>query len=256
MMRIAALILSLFVLTSCGESGKTLKVAATAIPHAELLEQIQPELKEQGINLQIIVVEDYNTPNRALSDKDVDANFFQHRPFLDMQMKEFGYKLEPLAAVHIEPMGLYTKKHKDLKLAKGASIAVPVDPTNQARALLLLEQNGLVRLKKRSADVSVLDVEKDENGYKLYEIDSPLLARALEDVDLAAITTNFALQSGLNLKDALAVEDRKSPFVNIVVVREGDVERADVQALKNALTSEKVREYINTHYDGVIFPAF
>lgn len=251
---------SLLLLTACSKDShlKTLKIAATSIPHAEILEQIKPDLKTEGIDLEIIVVEDYNTPNRALADKEVDANFFQHYPFLEMQMNEFGYPLEILNGVHLEPMGLYSKKIKKISdLKKGASIAIPSDPTNQARALLLLERQGLVHFKGTAKHSSVVDLISAKEPYKIVEIDSPLLARSLDDVELAAITTNFALQGGLSpQKDALAREDQHSDFVNIIVVRKGEASRPELQALKKAATSEKVKNFINEHYRGAIFPAF
>lgn len=260
MKKLISLITSLLLLTACSKDNhlNTLKVAATSVPHAEILEQIKPELKQQGIDLEIIVVEDFNTPNRALADKEVDANFFQHHPFLELQMEEFGYPLEVLTGVHIEPMGLYSKKIKKLSdLKKGATIAIPSDPTNQARALNLLETQGLVHFKGPSKLTSVINLTSATDPYRIVEIDSPLLARSLDDVELAAITTNFALQAGLSpLKDALAREDQHSDFVNIVVVRKGDTSRPELQALKQAITSEKVKRFIDEHYHGSLFSAF
>lgn len=243
-----------FAACSSGNGGKTLKVAATSVPHAEILEAVKPDLKAEGIDLQIIVVEDYNTPNRALTDKEVDANFFQHPAFLDLQMKDFGYPLEILGAVHLEPMGLYSHKAKTLKeLKEHAKVAVPSDPSNQARALELMEAAGLIKVKKHSSHLSILDISDNPHGLKIVEIDSPLLARSLDDVDLAAITTNFALQGGLTpKKDALAIEDSHSDYVNVVVIRKGESGRADLQALKKALRSDKVRQYIDEHYKGAV----
>lgn len=250
----------LFLFAACSKNTdmKTLKVAATSVPHAEILEYIKPDLKQDGIDLEVIVVEDYNTPNRALADKEVDANFFQHHPFLDMQIAEFHYPLEVLTGVHLEPMGLYSKKFNKLEdLKPGSSIAVPSDPTNQARALHLLEQHGLVHFKGTAKRSSVVDLKSATEPYKIVEIDSPLLARSLDDVSLAAITTNFALQAGFSPeKDALAREDQHSDFVNIIVVRKGETERPELQALKKAATSDKVKQFINDRYHGALFPAF
>jgi D-methionine transport system substrate-binding protein len=240
------------------DSGKTLKIAATSVPHAEILEEVKPDLKKEGIDLQIIVVEDYNTPNRALADHEVDANFFQHPAFLEQQIKDFGYSLEVLGAVHLEPMGLYSHKiHSLEELKEGSKAAVPSDPSNQARSLELMEKNGLIKLRRHDATTSVLDVSENPLRLKFVEIDSPLLARSLEDVDVAAITTNFALQGGLTpKKDALALEDAHSDYVNVIVVREGDSQRADLQLLLQALQSSKVRQYIEKHYKGAVVPAF
>lgn len=252
------LILSLCLLcsTACqqGSAKQTLKVAASSVPHADILEVIKPELKSEGIDLEIIVVEDYNTPNRALADGEVDANFFQHPVFLALQMKDFHYPLEILNAVHLEPMGLYSHQVKSLDdLKEYAKIAVPSDPSNQARALALLEKVGLISLRQHGSHASILDIAGNPRHLKLIEIDSPLLARSLEDVDMAAITTNFALQAGLNpQKDALASEGPHSPFVNVIVIRKGESQRADLQALKKALQSEKVHRYIEEQYKGSI----
>ncbi|WP_042281468.1 MetQ/NlpA family ABC transporter substrate-binding protein [Candidatus Protochlamydia sp. R18] len=254
-----ALLVALVALSSCSRSSKTqLEVAATSVPHAEILEFIKPELKEQGINLSIITVDDYHTPNRALQDREVDANFFQHLPFLEAQIADFGYQLEPLVAVHLEPMGLYSQKLKSLKKMKnGLTLAIPSDPSNQARALAMLQQLGFIRLKKTDAMSSVFDIIYNTYHLKFIEIDSPLLARSLNDVDLAAITTNFALQAGLSpQKDALALEDKNSQFVNVVAVRAGEINRKDLQILKQVLTSEKVKDFIESHYRGAVIPAF
>lgn len=243
-------------LTSCHkQSGKQLRVAATSVPHAEILEHIKPELKNKGIDLDTVIVEDYNTPNRALQDKEVEANFFQHLPFLEAQKKDFGYTIESLVGVHVEPMGLYSTKIKSLnELKPGMTIAIPNDPTNQARALLLLEKKSLIKLGKKDITASVLDIEKPP--YRFMEIDPAMLSRSLDDVDMAAITTNFALQAGLiPQKDALAIEDGQSLFTNIVAIRSGEERNPDLQALKDALTSADTKHFIIENYRGAIIPA-
>jgi D-methionine transport system substrate-binding protein len=249
----------LALLTSCGGSSKpSLKVASTSVPHAEILEYIKPDLQAQNIDLEILIIDDFNTPNRALADGEVDANFFQHLPFLEAQKVDFGYKLEDLVAVHLEPMALYSKKHSSLKdLQDHATIAIPSDPTNQARALALIEQTGLITLKAKGAKTSLLDIASNPRQLQFVEMDSPLLSRALEDVDAAAISTNFALLGGLSpKKDALAVESAQSRFVNVVVIREGESQRPELQALKRAITTEKVRQLIDQKYQGAVIPAF
>lgn len=259
-----ALVLSLLValcfLTGCQKKGSqsTLKVAATSLPHGEILEQLIPELKSKGIDLQVIIVEDYNTPNRALMDKDVDANFFQHLPFLEIQNRELGYTLESLTGVHIEPMGLYSKKIGSLKELKPyASIAIPSDPSNQARALCLLEKENLISLNRHDSNTSLRNIVQNPFSIQFIEIDSPLLSRSLEDVQLAAITTNFALQAGLSPKnDALATEDSQSLFVNIIAIRSGESKREALQVLKKAINSEQIRIFIENRYDGQVMPAF
>lgn len=253
------LLIGILVFSACqNKTGKQrLKVAATSVPHAELLEQIKPELKEQGIDLEIVIVEDFNTPNRALADKEVEANFFQHAPYLEAQVKEFGYKLESLARVHLEPMGLYSKKFKTLdQLPIKGKIAIPSDPTNQARALNLLQKAGLISLNRSDTQTSLLNIVDNPKQLEILELDSAMLSRTLEDVDAAAMSTNFALQAGLSpLKDTLAMEDQASEFFNLLVIRAGDSERLDLQALKKALISEKIRAFIQKRYQGAIIPA-
>lgn len=250
--------LSLLLFMGCEKSSNhTLKIAATSIPHAEILEQIKPDLEKEGIRLEIVVVDDYNTPNRALNDKEVDANFFQHQPFLDKQMKDFGYRLEPLVFVHIEPMGLYSKNLDALDQVKsGDLIGIPSDVSNQARALCLLDTDGIIKVNRCGPDTALKDIVSNPLKLKFTEIDSALLVRTLNDVALVAITTNFALQGGLSPQtDALALEDAHSQFANIVVIREGEGDRKDLQALKRALMSNKVRQFIVDHYHGAIVPA-
>ena len=245
----------LLLLTSCEKkSDHTLKIAATSIPHAEILEFVKPELKAKGIDLDIIVVEDFNTPNRALQDKEVDANFFQHLPSWKPRKKILVISWRAWVGVHLEPMGLYSKRIKALdELKDKATVAIPNDPTNQARALLLLQQNGLIKLSKEGVTASVHDVVENPKQLQFMEIDPALLSRTLEDVDLAAITTNFALQAGLRPeKDALALENGSSLFTNIVVVRKGEWGRADLQALKEALTSDSVKRFMKEKYKGAV----
>jgi len=247
-----------FCLSGCqSPPSNTLQVAATSSPHAEILEFVKPDLKAKGIDLTIVVMDDFNMQNRALADGEVDANFFQHLPFLEAQKKDFHYRLEPLVSVHIEPMGLYSKKIKSLdQLKERATIAIPSDPSNQTRALLLLEQKGVIQLRQQ-INPSLLDVTANPKHLEFVEIDSPLLTRTLEDVDAAAISTNFALQGGLSpTKEAIAMEDTHSQFANLIVIREGESQRPDLQALKQSLTTEKVHQWIEIHYPNAVIPAF
>jgi D-methionine transport system substrate-binding protein len=249
----------LIFLTGCGGSSKpTLKVAATSVPHAEILESIKPHLQGQNIELEVVIIDDFNTPNRALADGEVDANFFQHLPFLEAQKADFGYQLENLVAVHLEPMALYSKKSRSLEEIKDKGlIAIPSDPSNQARALALCEQIGLITLKTKGTKTSVLDIESNPRQLKFVEMDSPLLSRALDDVDAAAISTNFALLAGLSPKrDALAIENAQSRFVNLVAIRQGESQRPELQALKAALTTKQMHQFIEKKYQGAVIPAF
>lgn len=258
-MKVIFNLLLLFLLVSCGnQKAPVLKVAATSVPHAELLELIQPDLQKQGIDMEIIVIDDFNLPNQALADREVDANFFQHLPFLESQKRDFGYALEPFAAIHLEPMALYSKRWtstKDIK-DKGA-IALPSDPSNQARALMLCQEAGLITLKQKGEKTTILDIQENPRHLTFIELDSPLLTRTLEDVDAAAISTNFALLAGLSpKKDAIAIEKGESLYANILVIRTGEEGRHELQALKKALTSDQVRLFIEERYKGAVIPSF
>ncbi len=236
-----------------------LKVAASTTPHAEILAFIKEDLKAQGIDLKIITIDDYNIPNRSLAEKEIDANYFQHEQFLSNQIAQFHYCLVPLAKVQIEPMGLYSKKETSLSaLCKGNTVAIPNDPTNESRALRLLEKEGLITLSQKASSLATIrNIEKNPKELEILEIDAALLPRTLRDVHVAAIPTNYALQAGLSPeKDALAKEDASSPYVNILVVRCGDESRADLILLKQALNSDKVRQYIVEHFQGALIPAF
>lgn len=253
-------LISLVFLVGCQPHGKVLKVAATPIPQAELLKVIQSDLEQQGIDLKIVEVDDYNLPNRLLYEKQVDANFFQHKPFLDEQNRRFGYHLKELAAVHLEPLGIYSRKITSLDdLREGAIIAIPSDPTNEARALKLLAEIGLIKLKSdlKSNLLTVYDISDNPKRVKIEEIDAAFLPRCLDDVDAAVIPVNFALQANLNpTQEALVLESIDSPYANIVAIREEDSGCEDLQKLKTALNSEKMRKFIIEKYRGAIIPAF
>lgn len=239
---------------------KTLKVGATAVPHAEILEAVKPILEKEGIKLDIIEFNDYVQPNLALNDKELDANFFQHEPYLKNFMEEHKeVKLVNAAGIHIEPMGVYSKKVKDLKeLKDGASIAIPNDPTNGGRALKVLETAGLIKVRPEAGVTATIgDVIDNPKKVKFREIEAAQLPRALDDVALAVINSNYALGAGLNpVKDALAIESKDSPYANIVAVRAGDENREALQKLKAALTSPEVKKFIETEYKGAVVPAF
>ncbi len=246
----------------CGCSSKSkngLKIAATAIPHVQMLEFVKPDLKAQGINLIIMVTNDYNMPNRSLADKEIDANFFQHIPFLEEQIKQFHYPIESLAKIEIEPMGIYSKKiHSLADLKDNATIAIPNDPTNEARALFLLQKQGLIQLdNSNNEQATILNITSNPKHIKFIEVDAAMLPRSLEDVDAAAINTNYALEAKLSpIKDALALEGKDSPYVNVIAIRIGEETRPDIQALKTIMTSDKMRDFIEQKYKGAVLPAF
>ena len=236
----------------------TLKVGATPVPHGDLLKVAAKVLEKDGIKLQIVEFNDYVQPNVALESKDLDANFFQHRPYLDDFQKTRGTHLKAIAAIHIEPMGIYAGKSKDLKAIKtGARIAIPNDPTNGGRALLILQDAGVLKLKDGGSITSTkADVVENPHKVKLVEIEGAAIPRSLADVDFAVINSNFAMNANLNpVKDALFIERKDSPYANIVVVRDGD-DRPELQKLVNALQSPEVKQYIEEHFKGSVVPAF
>lgn len=245
----------LLLTAACSRGEKPLRVAATAVPHAELLEIV----KEKGLDLDILVVDDYNIPNRMLHEKKIDANFFQHEPFLKEQIETHGYALLPLARIHLEPMGLYSCKWRTLKdLPDNAKVAIPSDPTNEGRALRLLEKEGLISLREEAGlSATTMDITRNPKKLKVLEVDAPFLPRACEDVDLALIPSNFALQGGLSpTEDAIALESTDSPYTNVVVIREEDLDDPRLQELAKLLTSDEMRQYLQERYKGSISPAF
>lgn len=243
--------------SSSQETGKII-VGATPEPHALILERVKPLLAKDGVELEIKEFTDYVTPNKSLDDGSLNANFFQHKPYLDSFNQEHKTNLVSVAGVHIEPMGVYSKSIKSLdELKEGDLISLPNDPSNGARALRILEKNALIKLKDGVELVSVQDIVENPKGLKFKEMDAPQLARALGDVSASVINTNFALLAGLNpLNDAIVIEDKDSPYANILVVRAGDEENPNIQKLIKALQSEEVRKFIVDTYKGAILPSF
>lgn len=239
-------------------AGK-LTVAATPVPHAELLEFVKPTLAEQGVELDIKVFTDYVQPNAQVADGHLDVNFFQHKPYLDAFNKERNTELVSVGVVHVEPFGAYSTKIKDItELKDGALVALPNDPSNGARALLLLQQEGIIELKDpTNIFATSRDISVNPKKLKFKELEAATLPRVLADVDLALINTNYALEAGLNpLNDALFIEGADSPYANIVVTNSQNVDNADVKKLMDALHSEAVRKEIVEKYQGAIVPAF
>ena len=269
---ILALVLtfSLVALSACGDKttddkstaasdDKVITVGASATPHAEILEAAKPILAEKGIDLEIVIFDDYVQPNLSLNDKELDANFFQHKPYLDDFSAQRGLKLASLVAVHIEPMGVYSKSVKAVaETPEGAKVAIPNDPTNGGRALKVLETAGLIKLKDGVGVLAtVADVAENPKNLKFVEIEAAQLPRSLDDVALAVINSNFALGANLNpVKDAIAIEAKDSPYANIVAVRAGDESRPEIQKLKAALTTPDVKKFLEEKYQGAVVPAF
>ena len=239
----------------------TIKVGATAVPHSEILAEIQPMLEAQGIKMEIIEFSDYVLPNRTLQDKELDANFFQHKPYLDAFNANHGTQLVVAhqGAIHIEPFGAYSKKITSIdELRMGAVIALPNDPSNGARALLLLHNNGVITLKDPTNLLSTpLDLAENPKNIEFIEMNAPQLPRIVGEVDLALINTNFALQGGLNpLEDAIIIEGEDSPYANVVATREDNANSVAIAKLIEALRSEQSRKFIIEHYKGAITPVF
>ncbi len=246
---------------AAGSNGETtvLNVAASATPHAEILEQCVPILAEQGIDLQVHVYDDYVVPNTAVEEGEEDANYFQHVPYLDEFNASNGTHLVSVAGVHIEPMGIYAGKTTSLDaLTDGAQIAVPNDPTNEGRALLLLQSQGLIKLKDNAGlSATPNDIVENPKNLSFVELEAAMLPNSIDDVDLSVINSNYALQAGLNpTSDSLALESSDSPYVNVLVVKEGNEENPAVLALVDALHSDTIRNFITETYDGAVVPAF
>ena len=237
----------------------TLTVAASPTPHAEILEQCVPILAEQGIELVINQYDDYVIPNTAVEDGDEDANYFQHIPYLQEFNETRGTHLVDVAGVHIEPMGIYAGTTESLDaLADGAVIGIPNDPTNEGRALLLLEAQGLIKLDD-STNLSATpnNIVENPKNLEFQEIEAQTLPSSRPDLDLAVINSNYALGAGLNpTTDALAIESSDSPYVNVLVVKEGNEENPAVQALVEVLHSDAIRSYITEQFAGAVVPAF
>ncbi|NIK67662.1 MetQ/NlpA family ABC transporter substrate-binding protein [Paenibacillus sp. BK720] len=250
--------------TSAGSGGNevkevTLKVGATPVPHAEILNFIKPALKEQGINLEVMEFNDYVQPNTQLYEKELDANFFQHTPYLDQFNKDKGYDLVSVAGVHIEPMGAYSKKIKSPdELKDGAKVVIPNDPTNGGRALQLLAANNVIKLKDGvGVSATVHDITENPKNLKITEVEAATLPRVLGEVDLALINSNFALEADLvPTKDAIFIEGSDSPYVNILVARPDNKDSDAMKKLAAALQSPDVKKFIEDKYEGAIVPAF
>jgi D-methionine transport system substrate-binding protein len=241
------------------QAGEKLVVAATPIPHAEILELIKPTLAKEGVDLEIKVFTDYVQPNVQVAEKRLDANYFQTKPYLDSFNKGKGTNLETVIGVHVEPFGGYSSKYKSLaELPNGAVIALPNEGSNSGRALILLQKAGLIELKDPSNALSTpKDIAKNPHNFKFKELESALLPRVLKEVDLDLINTNYALEAGLNpAKDALVIEGADSPYVNFLVARPDNKDSAAIQKLAKALTSPEVKAFIEKKYSGAVLPAF
>ena len=242
-----------------GAASDTLTIAATPVPHAEILEVVRPILAEQGVKLDVKVFNDYVQPNLQVAQKQLDVNYFQTAPYLDEFNKARGTALVKVVGVHIEPIGAYSRKIKSLAdLPQGATVAIPNEPSNGGRALLLLQKGGLITLKDPAGPLQTLnDIVANPKGLKFKELEAATLPRVLDELDLAVINTNYVLDAKLNpAKDALILEDARSPYVNLLVAREDNKNDPRVQKLAAALTSPTVKAFIEKTYGGAVQPAF
>lgn len=242
------------------DQDKVIKVGACVTPHAEILGEIKDTLAEDGWELEIVEYNDYVLPNKALESGDLDANYFQHKPYLDDFNKENGTHIVPVAAVHFEPMALYAGKTESLDNVKdGAIIAVPNDTTNEARALLLLQDQGLITLKDGvGVEATVLDIEENPHNIKIQELEAAQVAKSVQDADFVVVNGNYALEAGLDAPIAVEASDSLAAdtYANYVCVREGDEESEKTIALKEAILSDEVRDFINKEYSGAVVPVF
>lgn len=277
---IISLILSLSIvgglLTGCGNNdaaGKKadtdsaqeleiIKVGASITPHAEILRSVSDELEKQGYKLEVVEYNDYIIPNTELESGELDANYIQHLPYLEDFNKENGTDIVSVADIHYEPFGIYAGKSDSLEnLKEGAVIAVPNDTTNEARALLLLQDQGLIKLKENAGlTATVKDIADNPKNFEIKELEAAQVPKALQDVDVAAINTNYALEANLKLSDALASEGADSlaakTYANIIAVKEGNENAEKIKALIDAVKSEQVKKFIEDKYDGAVVPIF
>ncbi len=250
-------------LTACGGSdSKIIKIGATPAPHCDILEVAKEVLAKDGYTLEIQEFNDYVVPNNAVETGDLDANYFQHITYMNNFNAEHKSHLVSVAGIHYEPFGLYAGKTASLEaLADGAQIAVPNDPSNEARALQLLQQEGLITLKEGvGLDATKSDITGNPRGFEIVEMEAQLLPQTLQDVDMAVINGNYAIDAGLKVSEAVAVEAADGvaaeAYVNILTVKAGNEDKEGIQALAKALQSPEVKAYIESTYDGAVVPLF
>ena len=259
---IIAAVVAAGALTGCGSKDDgTIKVAATEVPHAEILEAAKPILAEKGWDLQVTVFSDYVQPNEVVEAGDFDCNYFQHTPYLDSFNQEKGTHLVNVGEIHYEPLGIYGGTESDLaNISDGATIAVPNDTTNEARALLLLQDNGIITLKDGAGmEATKNDIAENPHHVEIIELEAAQVARVIEETSFVVLNGNYALQAGLNAQtDALAYETSDSEaaktYVNVVVVKEGNEGNEGVKALVEVLKSDEISNFINEKYQGSVVP--
>ena len=240
-------------------AAEDIKVGVTPGEHAEIMEQIVPLAAAKGLNIDVIEFSDYVVPNTALADGDLNANSFQHVPYLENQIKDRGFEIVAVAKTITTPMGVYSNKVKSLdELADGATVAIPNDPTNGGRALLVLADEGVITVSPDAGLVPTpLDITENPKNFNFRELDAAQLPRALEDADAAVINTNFALAAGISPReDSIAMEKADSPYANVIAVRKGDEEQPWLKTLVEVYHSPEIKNYIETKYEGAVIPAW
>lgn len=271
---LVSLLSCVLLLTACGGKDQaannaggeaTLKednkihIGVSPVPHEEMIKALEPEFEKAGLEVEITTFDDYVMPNLALDQGELDANFFQHKPYLDDFIKDRGVKLTSLGSVHLEPIGFYSDKYKSIdELQKGDEILIPNDATNGGRALLLLEKAGVIKLNDPSnLNVTEKDITSNPKELKFTALDAPSIPRSYKEVAGAVINSNYALGAGLDpVKESILTEDKDSPYANIIAVRQGDEKKEKFQKFMEVLHSDACRKYIEENYKGAVIPAF
>lgn len=262
---ILSLVIGSIALTGCGGKDgddKTIKVGASPAPHAEILKEVKVELEKDGYNLEIVEFQDYVQPNKALDAGDIDANYFQHKPYMDEFNAKQETELVSIGAIHYEPLGLYQGEKKSLdELAEGDKIAVPNDTTNEARALLLLESEGLIKLKKDAGlTATKQDVVENPKKIEIVELEAAIIPRSMSSVAMGVINGNYALSAGIKEETAISFESSDSEaaktYANIIAVKKGNEDSEKSKALFKAMTSDKIKKFIEKKYGKAVVPVF
>lgn len=247
------------ILSATSVLAETIKIGVTPGEHAQIMEKVKEIAKPKGLDIEIFEFSDYVVPNQALNDGELDANSFQHKPYLDNQIADRKFDLVDVAYTVNFPMGVYSKKVKSFdELADGATIAIPNDPTNGGRALLIIADKGAIKLKEGSGlKVTLADIVENKKNFKFVELDAAQLPRSIDDVDAAAINTNYALEAGLDpMKDPILKEGEKAPYVNLIAVRKADKDKPWVKTLIESYHSDPVKQFILDKYKGAAVPAW
>jgi D-methionine transport system substrate-binding protein len=258
-LRLLAFVAALACAASPASAAEVVRLGVTAGPHAQIAEVAKKVAAREGLEIRIVEFQDYIQPNAALDAGDLDANSFQHRPFLDSQVKARGYRISAVGETVTFPMGFYSKRWKSLaELPRGAKVGIQNDPSNSGRALLLLQKFGVIRLKPGAGvSATTLDIVDNPKGVQIVQLEAAQLARSLDDLDASAINTNFAITAGLvPTRDAIAIEEAKSPYANLLAVRTADKDKPWVAKLVKAFQSPEVRSFVSDKFAGAMVPAF